>query len=429
MVGTALVLLIGLLGLALPVAAALGLLGLALAELFTPIPLHLALGEMAWSASTNFLLVSVPLFILLGEILLRSGIADRLYGSMAQWLSWLPGGLMHANIGACMAFAATSGSSVATAATVGTVATPLIRRYGYGERLFLGSLAAGGTIGILIPPSINLIIYGWLTQTSVPQLYLAGFLPGIVLGLIFMGTILVCCVIRPSWKGTPPDSSWRGRVETLGGLVPPLAIFLVVIGSIYAGWATATESAALGVLAALALAAINRRLTWTMLVQALDGTMRTTGMIMLIVAAAAFLNFVLSAIGLVNALNGLITGLGFGPYETLFAVIAFYVVLGCFMEPLLMMIVTVPVIFPVIVGAGFDPIWFGILVVLLCETAMITPPVGVNLFVVQGIRRRGSINDVIIGVLPFVGSLFVMIALIVAFPGLVLWLPRLVGGP
>ncbi len=429
MVGTALVLLVGLLGLALPVAAALGLLGLALAELFTPIPLHLALGEMSWSASTNFLLVSVPLFILLGEILLRSGIADRLYGSMAQWLSWLPGGLMHANIGACMAFAATSGSSVATAATVGTVATPLIRRYGYGERLFLGSLAAGGTLGILIPPSINLIIYGWLTQTSVPQLYLAGFLPGIVLGLIFMGTILVCCLIRPAWKGTPPESSWRGRMETLGGLVPPLAIFLVVIGSIYAGWATATESAALGVLAALALAAINRRLTWTMLVQALDGTMRTTGMIMLIVAAAAFLNFVLSAIGLVNALNGLITGLGFGPYETLFAVIAFYVVLGCFMEPLLMMIVTVPVIFPVIVGAGFDPIWFGILVVLLCETAMITPPVGVNLFVVQGIRRRGSINDVIIGVLPFVGSLFAMIALIVAFPGLVLWLPRLVGGP
>jgi C4-dicarboxylate transporter DctM subunit len=429
MIGTALLLLVGLLGLALPVAAALGFLGLGLSELFTPIPLHLALGEMAWSASTNFLLVSVPLFILLGEILLRSGIADRLYNSMAQWLSWLPGGLMHANVGACMAFAATSGSSVATAATVGTVATPLIRRYGYGERLFLGSLAAGGTLGILIPPSINLIIYGWLTQTSVPQLYLAGFVPGIVLGVIFMATILLCCLIRPAWRGTPPASSWRGRMETLDGLVPPLAIFLVVIGSIYAGWATATESAALGVLAALALAALNGRLTWTMLVQALDGTMRTTGMIMLIVAAAAFLNFVLSAIGLVNALNGLITGLGLSPYQTLLAVIVFYIILGCFMEPLLMMIVTVPVIFPVIVGAGFDPIWFGILVVLLCETAMITPPVGVNLFVVQGVRRRGSINDVIIGVLPFIGSLFAMIALIVAVPDLVLWLPRLVGGP
>ena len=195
MIGTALGLLLALLGLALPVAAALALLGGLLGALFTPIPLHLALGEIAWSASTNALLVSVPLFVLLGEILLRSGIADRLYGSMAAWLSWLPGGLMHANIGACMAFAATSGSSVATAATIGTVAMPQIRRFNYPEPLFLGSLAAGGTLGILIPPSINMIIYGWLTQTSVPQLYLAGFVPGIVLGLIFMATLVTYYLI------------------------------------------------------------------------------------------------------------------------------------------------------------------------------------------------------------------------------------------
>ncbi len=429
MILTALVLLILLLGLALPVAAALGFLGLALSELFTPIPLHLALGEIAWSASTNFILVSVPLFILLGEILLRSGIADRLYSSMAQWLSWLPGGLMHANVGACMAFAATSGSSVATAATIGTVAMPQIRRRGYGERLFLGSLAAGGTLGILIPPSINLIIYGWLTQTSVPQLYLAGFVPGVVLGLVFMATILVCCLLRPEWRGQALEASWSGRMRSLAGLLPPFAIFLVVIGSIYAGWATATESAALGVIAALVLAALHGRLTVGMLAQALDGTMRTTGMIMLIVAAAWFLNFVLSAIGLVNALNGLITGLGLSPGQTLFAIILFYIVLGCFMEPLPMMIVTVPVIFPVIQQAGYDAVWFGILIVLLCETAMITPPVGVNLFVVQGMRQRGSINDVILGVLPFIGSLFAMIGLIVAFPNIALWLPRLVGNP
>jgi tripartite ATP-independent transporter DctM subunit len=327
-----------------------------------------------------------------------------------------------------MAFAATSGSSVATAATIGTVATPLIERYHYGERLFLGSLAAGGTLGILIPPSINLIIYGWLTETSVPKLYLAGFLPGIVLGLIFMGTIILCCALRPEWRGVSPRSSWRQRIGTLGALLPPLAIFLVVIGSIYAGFATPTESAALGVVAALALAAANRRLTVAMLVQAIDGTMRTTGMIMLIVAAAWFLNFVLSAIGLVNALNDFITGLGLGPAGMLAAVIFFYIVLGCFMEPLPMMIVTVPVLTPVVVSAGFDPVWFGILIVLLCETAMITPPVGVNLFVVQGVRRRGPINDVMLGALPFVASLLVMIAIVVVFPDLVLWLPRLLGG-
>ena len=427
MIGTALGLLLALLGLALPVAAALALLGGLLGALFTPIPLHLALGEIAWSASTNALLVSVPLFVLLGEILLRSGIADRLYGSMAAWLSWLPGGLMHANIGACMAFAATSGSSVATAATIGTVAMPQIRRFNYPEPLFLGSLAAGGTLGILIPPSINMIIYGWLTQTSVPQLYLAGFVPGIVLGLIFMATILVCCVARPGLAGDRPRGDWAARIESLPGLLPPLAIFVVVIGSIYAGWATATESAALGVAAALLLAALHGRLTVEVLVQALDGTMRTTGMIMLIVAGAWFLNFVLSAIGLVNALNGFITGLGLGPGQMLLAIIAFYVVLGCFMEPLPMMIVTVPVVTPLVVNAGYDPVWFGILVVLLCETAMVTPPVGVNLFVVQGVRGRGSINEVILGVLPFIASLFAMIALIVAFPQIALWLPRAIG--
>jgi C4-dicarboxylate transporter DctM subunit len=324
-------------------------------------------------------------------------------------------------------FAATSGSSVATAATIGTVATPVIKTYGYGERLFLGTVAAGGTLGILIPPSINLIIYGWLTQTSVPQLYLAGFVPGIVLGLIFMATILICCLIRPQWRGRAIETSWNERIASLGGLVPPGIIFLIVIGSIYAGFATPTESAALGVVVAIGLAAINRRLSVRMILEALDGTMRTSAMIMLIVASAFFLNFVLSAIGLVGALNSFITGLGLGPTGTLVAIIVFYLILGCFMEPLPMMIVTIPIIVPVVVQAGFDPVWFGIMVVLLCETAMITPPVGVNLYVVQGVRGRGVISDVILGVLPFIGSLLVMIVLIIAAPGIVMWLPRLIG--
>jgi tripartite ATP-independent transporter DctM subunit len=427
MVPTSLGLLIVLLGLSIPVGAALLLLALSLGAAFSPMPIYLAMGEVVWSASTNAILVSVPLFVLLGEILLRSGMADRLYRSMSHWLAWLPGGLMHANIGASMVFAATSGSSVATAATIGTVATPVIKTYGYGERLFLGTVAAGGTLGILIPPSINLIIYGWLTQTSVPQLYLAGFVPGIALGLIFMATILICCLIRPQWRGRAIETSWNERIASLGGLVPPAIIFLIVIGSIYAGFATPTESAALGVVVAIGLAAINRRLSAAMIFEALDGTMRTSAMIMLIVAAAFFLNFVLSAIGLVGALNSFITGLGLGPMGALVAIIIFYLILGCFMEPLPMMIVTVPIIVPVVVQAGFDPVWFGIMVVLLCETAMITPPVGVNLYVVQGVRGRGVISDVILGVLPFIGSLLVMIVLIIAAPGIVMWLPRLIG--
>jgi tripartite ATP-independent transporter DctM subunit len=427
MVPTSLGLLILLLGLSIPVGAALLLLALSLGAAFSPMPIYLAMGEVIWSASTNAILVSVPLFVLLGEILLRSGMADRLYSSMSHWLAWLPGGLMHANIGASMVFAATSGSSVATAATIGTVATPVIKTYGYGERLFLGSVAAGGTLGILIPPSINLIIYGWLTQTSVPQLYLAGFVPGIVLGLIFMATIVICCLVRPQWRGHPIKTSWKERVGSLGGLMPPGIIFLIVIGSIYAGLATPTESAALGVVVAIALAAFNRKLSIRMILESLDGTMRTSAMIMLIVASAFFLNFVLSAIGLVAALNGFITGLGLGPMGTLVAIIVFYLILGCFMEPLPMMIVTIPIIVPVVVQAGFDPVWFGIMVVLLCETAMITPPVGVNLYVVQGVRGRGVISDVILGVLPFIVSLLVMIVLIIVAPGIVMWLPRLIG--
>jgi C4-dicarboxylate transporter, DctM subunit len=426
MVPASLGLLIVLLGLSIPVGAALLLLALSLGAAFSPMPIYLAMGEVIWSASTNFLLVSVPLFVLLGEILLRSGMADRLYSSMSHWLAWLPGGLMHANIGASMVFAATSGSSVATAATIGTVATPVIKTYGYGERLFLGTIAAGGTLGILIPPSINLIIYGWLTQTSVPQLYLAGFVPGIVLGLIFMATILICCLVRPQWRGRRIETSWKQRAASIQGLVPPSIIFLIVIGSIYAGFATPTESAALGVMAAIGLAALNGRLSVAMMLEALDGTMRTSAMIMLIVAAAFFLNFVLSAIGLVAALNSFITGIGLGPMGTLIAIIIFYLILGCFMEPLPMMIVTIPIIVPVVVQAGFDPVWFGIMVVLLCETAMITPPVGVNLYVVQGVRGRGVISDVILGVLPFIGSLLAMIVLIILAPGIVMWLPRFI---
>ncbi|MBO0906095.1 TRAP transporter large permease [Jiella sonneratiae] len=411
------------LAIGLPVAAALALLGLGLDQIFSPVDLRLAMGELGWVSSSNALLVSVPLFILLGEILLRSGIADRLYDAMSRWLSWLPGGLMHANIGASMAFAATSGSSVATAATISVVGAPMVERYGYGERLFFGSIAAGGTLGILIPPSINLIIFGWLTETSVPKLYLAGFLPGLVLGTGFSLTILLVCLLRPAIGGHRIAVDWGERWRSLWGLLPPFAIFVIVIGSIYAGIATPTESASLGVVAALVLAALHRRLTVPMILAALDGTMRSTGMIMLIVMTAWFLNFVLAALGLISAMNGAIAGMDLGPTGLILSVIALYLVLGMFMDPLAMMIVTVPIIAPLVKDAGFDPVWFGILIVLLCETALVTPPIGMNLFVVQGVRRRGTIDDVMIGVAPFVLCLIAMIGLLLVFPQIALWLP------
>ena len=426
MIGTAMILLLVLIGISIPVGAALGVLGLILDPLYSMLPLSRALGEVSWSTGNEFLLVAIPLFVMLGEILLRAGFAERMYAAMSLWLSWLPGGLMHANIGACTLFAATSGSSVATAATVGTVSIPQIKRYGYNEPLFLGSIAAGGTLGILIPPSINLVIYGVLTNSSVPKLYLAGIIPGFALAGLFMLIVIIACLIKPEWGGHRIRASWGERIASLKHLLPPVGIFLMVVGSIYAGLATPTEAAALGVFGALILAACFGRLTPTMLRDAMEGTMRSTAMIMLIVIAAAFLNFVMSATGITTAVTESISGLGFSPGWMLLIVVVFYVILGCFMETLSMMIVTIPVIAPIMTSLGYDPVWFGIVLVVLVETALITPPVGMNLFVVQSLRKGGSMNAVIIGSLPFVLALFMMVALLAFFPDLAMWLPRVV---
>ncbi len=422
-----LALLLVLLALCIPVGAALGVLGLALDQVFSSLPLAKAMGEMAWSTSNEFLLVAIPLFIMLGEILLRAGFAQRMYDAMAKWLSWLPGGLMHANIGASSVFAATSGSSVATAATVGTVALPQIKRFGYHEPLFLGSIAAGGTLGILIPPSINLVIYGVLTNTSVPKLYLAGILPGLLAALSFMAVIIGACLWRPAWGGEAVHATWGERMSSLVHLIPPLLIFLLVVGSIYAGLATPTEAAALGVVGAMVLAAMYRRVTWQMLREVAENTMRSTAMIMLIVVAAGFLNFVMSSIGLTDAINQTMTSLGWSPAAMLLAMVVFYVILGCFMETLSMMITTIPIVAPIMVALGYDPVWLGIVIIILVETALITPPVGLNLFVVQSLRRSGSIQAVISGSLPFVAGLFAVIALLALWPDLALWLPRAFG--
>jgi tripartite ATP-independent transporter DctM subunit len=423
MIGVTLIILLSLLALAIPVAAVLGVLGLSLSALYSPLPLTLAMGEMAWATSNNFLLVAIPLFVLLGEILLRSGIAERMYNALVLWMPWLPGGLMHSNIAACAMFAATSGSSVATAATIGTVAAGEIEKHGYSERLFLGTIAAGGTLGILIPPSINMIVYGVLTDTSIPRLYLAGLIPGLILACLFSLTVLVICWLRPELGGVPKKASWQQRIKALPDLIPPLVIFIAVIGSIYGGLATATESAALGVIAALGVAAWHGKLSFRMLKMAFEGTMRTTAMIMAILIAAYFLNFVITAIGLTAQVNSAITELQLSPLQLLIVVIAFYVVLGMFMETLSMMVATVPIITPVIIGAGFDPVWFGVMIVILLEMAMITPPVGINLYVVQGLRKKGKINDVIIGASPFVIALLAMLIALTIWPEIALWLP------
>ncbi len=428
MVSKPLLILVALIAFAVPIAASLGWLGLTLQYLDSAMPLHRALGDMVWQTGTDFLLVAIPMFVLLGEILLRAGITEKMYEGIVKWLGWLPGGLMHSNVGSSALFAATSGSSVATAATIGTIAIPQIEKRGYNEPLFLGTIAAGGTLGILIPPSINLILYGLLTDTSVPELYLAGFIPGFLLAALFMVTVIIMCQIRKGWGGESVTVNWAERFAALPALIPPVGIFLVVVGSIYAGLATPTEAASLGAVAAMVLAAFNRKLTIPMLRSAIEGTMRTTSMIMLIILAAVFLNFVLSVIGLTQALADFVTGLGLTPFQTMLMIVALLVFLGCFMETLSMLLVTAPLIAPIVVGLGFDPVWFGILLMVLLETALITPPIGINLYVVQAVRGRGEMLDVMKGAIPFVVTMFAMIALLLAFPQLALWLPSLVYG-
>ena len=415
---------------AVPVAAVLGILSFVLDNLNMGGVLTPALAEIYWDKSKEFILVAVPMFILLGEIMLRAGIAGRMYAAVIQWLSWLPGGLMHANIGSCTIFAASSGSSVATAATVGSVAYPEIEARGYNERLFLGSLAAGGTLGILVPPSINLIIYGLLTDTSVPELYLAGIIPGIILSSLFMLTIVVACIYRPSWGGQKVKTTWGDRIRCLPDLLPPIVLFTAVVGSIYGGVATPTEAASIGVCMALVIAALFKSLNIKMLKEAFEGTMRTTAMIMLIVFAAIFLNFVLGMMGITQAMLNFIRDLGLTPVQTVLLIIVFYLFLGMFMETLSMMLTTVPIVFPIVMALGvpeFSDVWFGILITLLMEAALITPPIGVNLYVVHGIRMRGGhFNDVAIGAIPFLIAMLVMILMLVAYPNLATWLPTLV---
>ncbi|WP_449220429.1 TRAP transporter large permease [Tistrella mobilis] len=428
MLGIALVVLLVLLLLSVPIAATLVGLGLFLDQTFSFFPLYKAMGEVFWSASNSFLLIAVPLFVLLGEILVRAGIAGRTYAALDKWLSWMPGGLLHANIGTATLFSATSGSSVATAATVGSVAMPQARALGYDDRLFAGSIAAGGTLGIMIPPSINLIVYGFLTETSIPRLFLAGLVPGLLLAALFMATAAITCTLRPELGGPRRPARWAERLRALPDLLPVLGLFAVIVGSIYAGWATPTEAAALGVVAALALSIANRTFNLRMLKEAVESAVKTTAMIMLIIISAYFLNFVLAGAGVTRQLAALIDGLGFGAYGMLACIILLYIILGFFIETLSLMVITIPIVAPVVIALGFDPIWFGVLLILMIEMALITPPVGLNLYVVQGVGGGISLNRVMTGALPFVAAMLVMALLLVLFPDIALYLPGAMAG-
>jgi C4-dicarboxylate transporter, DctM subunit len=418
-------LLIGLMSLGLHVAFVMFAVSMLGAILYLGTPAVLEYGTQYWGATNNFVLVAVPLFVLLGELLVRGGFTDRMYRSLSDWLNPLPGGLLHTNIGASAMFAAVSGSSVATAATIGTVAIPAFKGRNYDQRLVLGTIAAGATLGILIPPSINMIIYGAMTNTSVGRLYAAGVIPGLLLTALFMAVVVVACWWKPALAGAKSAPAPLGeRLRRLVDLMPPTLLFVVVMGSIYLGWATPTESAALGVVMALLLCIAYGRFSIKMLHECFVTTVSVTAMIMLIAAAAFYLNFVLGLMGVPQALANFASTLGTSPLVMLAVLTVFYLILGCFLDALAMIIGTIPIVFPLVTALGIDPVWFGIYLVVMAELALITPPVGMNLYVVQGIRKEGLITDVIMGTLPFLVMMLLLVVLLVVWPDIALWLPR-----
>jgi C4-dicarboxylate transporter DctM subunit len=425
---TGFVVMVGLMLIGLPIGAVMLLVGLAGGMMAFGVAFLNSAASVAWGTMSENGLTAIPLFVLLGEFLLRSGMADRMYTVFAVWLGRLPGGLLHTNIGCCALFAATSGSSVATAATIGTVALPSLKRYGYPMPDSLGSLAAGGTLGIMIPPSINFIIYGSMTDTSAGKLFIAGIIPGLMLAGLFMVYIFVTAVMRKE-KVQPIDVSRAERIRLLRYLIEPVAVFGTVMGSLYLGIATATESAALGLMVAFLLVIVQGKLSWSVLQTCFLSSARTSGMILLIVVGAFVLNLALSLTGIGEAITKYVTSFGLSRVQILMLLIVFYLLLGMFMDTLSMMVATIPLAFPVVTAAGVDPIWFGVFIVLMCELGLITPPVGMNLFVVQGIRPDGGpVADVIKGAIPYAIIMILFAIVLIIAPGIATWLPHLMRG-
>ena len=393
-------------------------------ELFTTRPVGDAMVTIIWTGASSWTLTALPLFIWMGEILYRTRLSQDMFRGLAPWMRWLPGGLLHTNIAGCTIFAAVSGSSAATLTTVGKMSIPELRKRGYPEYMIVGTLAGAATLGLMIPPSLTLIVYGVSINESIIKLFMAGIIPGLVLAALFMSYIMAWHFLRPDQRPEPePPISFGTMLAESRFLIPVLCLVFAVIGSMYFGWATATEAAAVGVLGALSLAMLQRSLTFSTFFESLMGATRTSAMIALILMGAAFLSLAMGFTGLPRALAAFIDGLGLSPITLIAALTVFYIILGMFLDGISSVVLTMAIVEPMIRQAGIDPIWFGIFIVVVVEMAQVTPPIGFNLFVLQGMTRHeiGYISKV---ALPMVGLMLLMIVLLVAFPGLATWLPE-----
>lgn len=379
------------------------------------------LGLVTWGSMNSFTLTAIPLFVLMAELMQRSGLSFRIYRGLAKVVSRLPGGLLQTNIVGCALFASISGSSVATAASIGGVALPQLIQRNYDRRLSAGSLAAGGTLGILLPPSIAMIIYGSFTETSVAKLFMAGVVPGVMLTLMFMAYIAV----RSLWSGAVPretaarDISW---LSALGDVVPFALLIGAIMGSIYAGWATPTEAASGGCLFALMLCLVWGELTRAHFAAALHRTVQICGNLLFIIYAAYIYAYAIGVAGVGESVTAWLVGLHLSHFQFFAALFVLYTVLGCLVESIGMIVITVPLLYPVLGSYGIDPIWFGVILVMYVELGQISPPIGINLFVIQSIWD-GELGDVVMGTIPFHIIMFVLLALLTVFPDLALWLP------
>ena len=392
-------------------------------QLFSSRPAGDAMAVTIWGSASSWTLTALPLFVWMGEILFRTKLSESMFRGLAPWVTWLPGRLLHTNVIGCAIFAAVSGSSAATCATIGKMTLPELGKRGYPEDITIGSLAGAGTLGLLIPPSIIMIVYGVAADVSIAKLFIAGVLPGILLAALFSGYLMVWALMNPG-KVPRPDRvlSFSEKLHESRHLIPVVLLIAAVLGSIYSGVATATEAAAVGVVGSLLLSLVQGSLSWDTFKTSLLGATRLYCMIALILAGAAFLTLAMGYIGLPRHLAEFICGLGLSPFMLMVALAVFYVVLGCFLDGISMVVLTMGVILPTVQAAGFDLIWFGIFIVIVVEMAQITPPVGFNLFVLQGMTKK-DIAYIARVTMPFFLLMCAMVLMLWFFPGIATWMP------
>jgi C4-dicarboxylate transporter DctM subunit len=386
------------------------------------------LGLASWGSVNSFTLTAIPLFIFMAELMLKSGLSLRVYRGLSRIVRGLPGGLLQTNIVGCGVFAAISGSSVATAAAIGSVALPQLEDRGYSRSLSAGTVAAGGTLGILMPPSIAMIIYGTFTDTSISKLFMAGVLPGLTLVGIFMIYVAIRCLVNPSLAPRETRENAPPLRQTISDLLPFALLISGVMGGLYAGLVTPTEAAAVGVCLATLIAKIWGNLTWPLFLAALRKTVQATGAILFIVYAAYLFSYAIAMVGVTDELTETLRSWNLSTMGLLLAIVVLYTILGFVMDSIGIMVITVPILHPILNSYGIDAIWFGVLMVTLIELGQIHPPVGLNLFVVKSVSPKATFGEVIRGVLPFCALLYLLMAILILIPQLALWLPGHMSG-